>query len=62
MSFIEIEQDVFELFVSGLILICLILFLRVIEYLVVFGWNLGVSFLGEIESFFNLVLFIVVKL
>lgn len=53
MTFIltEIEYEAPESLVSGLILICLTSLPSVTEYSVVLGWNFGVSFPGETESF-----------
>lgn len=45
------EYEAPESLVSGSILICLTSLPRVTEYSVVLGWNFGVSFPGEIESF-----------
>ena len=61
MSLTEMEYEAPESLVSGSILICLTSLPRVTEYSVVFGWNLGVSFPGEIESFSNSALSIVAK-
>lgn len=40
-----------ESLVNGSILICFTSLPKVTEYSVVFGWNFGVSFPGEIDSF-----------
>ena len=47
----EIEYEAPESLVSGSILICFTSLPRVTVYSVVFGWNFGVSFPRDMESF-----------